>query len=300
MKNILIIGGAGFIGSELSKKLIKAGHTVDSLDNYSTGTPNNHVDGVTYYEGEAKNVEQILIGHEYDIVFHFGEYSRVEQSFGEIDSVFDNNNQLIHVIQFCHRINAKLIYAGSSTIFTDFDEHLSPYTFTKAMNVKLLKSYTKWNPDFKSRVTYFYNVYGGENEICTGPYATVIAKFKQLYLNQQPLTVTLPGTQVRNFTHVDDVVAALMLIIDDDELVRIYNFNDLSIKNFFEYSIANPKCWSILEVAAMFKHPMIFTDPKPGNRDNATIEHLDHMERIYNWSPQIQLDQHIKEFLNRN
>ena len=171
---ILVTGGAGFIGSHLCEKLSQDGDEVFSLDNYSTGSIENHVDNVTYIKGETKNIEK-LVNITPDIIYHLGEYSRVEQSFKDIENVWNTNkNGTFSVLQFCRKTKAKIVYAGSSTKFGDggLGRSQSPYAWTKASNTELVRNYANWF-GIEYAISYFYNVYGGR-EISTGKYATLI------------------------------------------------------------------------------------------------------------------------------
>lgn len=254
-KNIIIIGGAGFIGSSLAKHLVVSNKVV-SIDNYFTGTEENHVAGVKYIRSEAKDINKLDI-FDVDCVFHFGEYSRVEKSFSEFEYVMNNNSQLHSVLEFCGKNNIKLIYSGSSTKFSTFEEgaSMSPYAFSKAKNVDLIKFYAKWyGLDFA--ICYFYNVYG-PGEISEGPYATVVAKFLKLREENKVLPIVRPGTQERNFTHIDDVVSALELIGE--------------MGNGDGYGIGSKQKYSILELSRMLGIEHEFIDERPGNRMGAEL-----------------------------
>jgi UDP-glucose 4-epimerase len=205
-KLVLVTGGAGFIGSHLCERLVADGHKVISLDNYFTGSRENHVAGVEYREGHTKDIET-LIPESPDLVYHLGEYSRVEKSFEDVELVWDLNIKgTFAVLEFVRRRGSKIIYAGSSTKFADggFGRDQSPYAWTKATNTELVRNYGTW---FKIpyAITYFYNVYGPRER--SGAYGTVIEIFHQKMLKGEPLSVHLPGTQKRNFTHVDDILA---------------------------------------------------------------------------------------------
>ena len=84
---ILVTGGAGFIGSHLCEQLSK-NHEVTSLDNYFTGSTNNHVPNVNYINGSTKDIFD-LVSFTPDLIYHLGEYSRVEQSFNDIIKVME-------------------------------------------------------------------------------------------------------------------------------------------------------------------------------------------------------------------
>ena len=248
---ILIIGGAGFIGSHLCESYANE-HIVTSLDNYISGKKSNHIHNVKYLDMDAKNI--LSLQEDYDLIFHLGEYSRVENSLHKIDYVLTNNlRPILDILQFAKKSKAKLIYAGSSTKFADGGENKfkSPYAFSKWQNSELVKFYCDAY-NIKYAITYFYNVYGGR-ENSNGEFATVIAKFLERKKFNKRLKITRPGTQVRNFTHIDDTVDALKLIaangIGDD------------------YGIANPKSYSINEVANFISENIEYVN------ENAAIDH---------------------------
>jgi len=213
IKTILVTGGAGFVGSHLCETLAaNPYHKVYSLDNYFTGSKDNHVAGVTYIEGATADIDS-LISFIPDTIYHLGEYSRVEQSFEDIEKVWQyNKDGIFAVLQFCRKTGAKIIYAGSSTKFGDggLGRSQSPYAWSKATNTELVKNYGAWY-NIPYAIVYFYNVYG-PREIATGKYATLIALFKEKVKNNQSLTVVSPGTQKRNFTHVEDIINGLILV----------------------------------------------------------------------------------------
>lgn len=257
MKTILVTGGAGFVGSHLCKRLAGQGHRVISLDNYFTGSKDNHVPGVEYREGHTKDIEK-HIPETPDTIYHLGEYSRVEISLTEPALVWDlNKDGTFGVLEFWRKKGGKLIYAGSSTKFGDggLGRAQSPYAWTKASNTELVENYARWY-DLSYAVTYFYNVYGpGERE---GKYGTVIEIFRQKMLRGEPLTVNAPGTQKRNFTHVDDIVDGLVLVGDKGQ-------GD-------EFGLGAKEAYNILDVADMFGGSVEMRPEVPGNRMDATLD----------------------------
>jgi len=274
---ILITGGAGFVGSHLCERLVADGHHVVSVDNYYTGSENNHVDGVTYLESDTQWMSSILIPN-FDMVYHLGEYSRVEQSFDDFDTVWEYNKLGTKaVLDFVKESNAKLIYAGSSTKFAF--EHpgyvKSPYTWSKESNTEFVKLFCEWN-NIDFAITYFYNVYG-PREIEYGSYATLIALFKRKMENGEPLTVVSPGTQQRNFTHVSDIVDGLIL-------VGMNGHGD-------EYGIGHPTAYTILEVAEMFGGEIEMLPERKGNRLSAKV--ITDKTKELGWNPKYELKDYI-------
>lgn len=258
-KHILVIGGCGFVGGSLVHRLASDGYSVTCLDNYFTGTVDAHVEGVQYITGNSSDINKINFDCNFDVVFYLGEYSRVEQSFEDIDTVFAFNfGPAYEVLKFCRFHDAKLIYSGSSTKFGDDGSNAgaSPYAWTKKVNTELVEVYSRWF-GLSYAITYFYNVYG-KGEISNGKYSTLIAKFTNLVMQgEEVLPVVSPGTQVRNFTHVDDIVDGLILVAESGQ-------GD-------GYGIGADESFSILEVAKMFGKPVQMLPERPGNRLKAEL-----------------------------
>jgi len=285
LKNILVTGGAGFVGSHLCEFLsLNPNFKVFSLDNYFTGSENNHVPGVTYIKGDTKDIAT-LITQNIDVVYHLGEYSRVEQSFQDIEKVWQyNKDGIFAVLQFCRLQGTKIIYAGSSTKFGDggLGRSQSPYAWSKATNTELVKNYGAWF-NIPYAITYFYNVYG-PREIATGKYATLIALFKEKVKNKQPLTVVSPGSQKRNFTHIEDIINGLTL-------VGAEGYGD-------DYGIGSPESYTILEIAQMFGAEIEMLPERSGNRMTADV--LTEKTASLGWQPKHSITAYIQDFLSEN
>lgn len=282
---ILVTGGAGFIGSHLCEKLSKCSNNyVVSLDNYFTGSEENHVENVKYIRGNTTEID-FLVDFMPDYIYHLGEYSRVEQSFDDIDKVWQyNKNGIFSVLQFCRKTGAKLIYAGSSTKFGDggLGRSQSPYAWTKASNTELVENYGDWfNIPFA--IVYFYNVYG-RREISIGKYATLIALFTEKMRKGESLTVVSPGAQKRNFTHIDDIIDGLVLVGEQ-------GYGD-------EFGIGSPESFAILEVAEMFGAKIDMLSERKGNRMSADV--VTEKTEALGWSPKRYLKDYIEELRKNN
>lgn len=278
-KKILVTGGAGFVGSNLCERLIKDNNNeVYSLDNYFTGSYKNHLENVTYIEGLTSEIDK-LINFKPDIIYHLGEYSRVEQSFDDIEQVWKfNKDGIFAVLEFVRKTGSKIIYAGSSTKFGDggLGRSASPYAWTKASNTELVKNYGTWF-NINYAITYFYNVYGNR-EIQTGKYATLIALFKDKLFKGEPLTIVNPGTQMRNFTHIDDIIDGLILVGDN-------GYGD-------EYGIGSPEAFSIIEIAEMFGEEIVMLPERKGNR--MTAEVITSKTESLGWKPKMSIKDYIE------
>lgn len=286
MKKILVTGGAGFVGSNLIEELVKdENNVVTSLDCYFTGVKDNHILGVNYVEGYTWDIDDIFESKNFDIIYHFGEYSRIVHSFNDIDFVSESILRgTPKVFEFANKCNAKVIYSASSSKFGNNgkDENLSPYAWMKSKMVELLKNYNIWF-GLQYEISYFFNVYGPK-QICVGNYATVVAIFERQFKNNQKLTVVKPGTQSRDFTHVFDVVSGLLSI----EKVNLNN----------EWYLRSGKNVSIIELAEMFGD-WTFIEERRGERFTSE-EFLSDTETLLNWSPKISLNQWISHIKNNN
>jgi UDP-glucose 4-epimerase len=280
-KLIVVTGGAGFVGSRLVHALVGLGHRVISLDNYFTGARENHVPGAEYREGHTRDIEK-HIPETPDLIYHLGEYSRVEKSFEDpIGFIWDANIAgTFSVLEFARKRGAKIVYAGSSTKFADegAGKSQSPYAWSKSANTELVKNYGEWY-GLPYAITYFYNVYG-EGEIAGGPYATLVGIFKEKYKHGHPLTVVSPGTQARNFTHIDDTVEGLLLVGAKGQ-------GD-------NYGIGSSQTYSVLDVAKMFGGDILMMPERRGNRMQAPVDSAKVSE--LGWKQRHHLEKHIEEY----
>lgn len=261
-KTILVTGGAGFIGSHLVERLVRDGHSVIVLDNYFTGSKENHVVGVTYLEGHTKDIA-MHVTEVPDIIYHLGEYSRVAKSFDEPDIVFDLNMLgTFAVLEYWRAHKCKLVYAGSSTKHAEIREdgvsgrNLSPYTWAKAANSDLVANYGRWN-DLPYAIVYFYNVYG-PRERGAGERGTFIEICRQRYFKGEPNRIAAPGTQTRAFTHVLDTVNGLVLA------------GEHTVSG--EYGISAKEVYSLLDVAMMFGGEIEITPQTKSTRTTGAVD----------------------------
>jgi len=281
-KTVLVTGGAGFIGSHLCNRLKAENCTVISLDNYFTGSRDNHISGVEYREGHTKDIER-HIPETPDVIYHLGEYSRVEKSVEEPALVWDLNVAgTFGVVEYWRKRKCKLVYAGSSTKFGDggMGRDQSPYAWTKASNTELVSNYANWYK-LPYAITYFYNVYGpGER---AGAYGTVVEIFHQQFAKDEPLTVVAPGTQKRNFTHVDDIVEGLFLVGETGE-------GD-------DFGLGSEREYTILEVAEMFSKEIRMLPERPGNRIASGIDTT--KSKLLGWNVKHNLEEYVREITGK-
>ena len=291
IKNILVTGGAGFVGTNLINLLLKkTKFKIISIDDYSSGTKNNHIrnNRVKYYRGNTKNIAEIIKNpKEIIAVFHFGEFARIYQSFKKMNQCINSNSVGTNaVFNYCLKNKIKLIYSATSASLGNKgnDKNLSPYAFTKAKNLELLENLKKWF-NFKYEVIYFYNVYG-PNQICKGDMSTVIGIFEDHYKRGKPLPVVKPGTQSRRFTHIEDTIEICYLAWKKN-LCR-------------HYSISNIKSYSIINVAKMFKSKIKFLPKRPGERYASALINKNLSNKIFKYFGSTKLKDYISDFLKYN
>jgi UDP-glucose 4-epimerase len=256
-KTVVVTGGAGVVGSNLVRRLIEDGARVIVVDNHFAGSSDAHVAGAEYRIGSTKDIAA-LVPENPDVIYHLGEYARVEQSLKEPDVVWDLNAVGSHaVFELWRAKKPKLIYAGSSTKFADdgLARDATPYAWVKAINTEKVKNYAAWY-GLPYAITYFYNVFGpGER---AGQYGTLIEIFRQKRLKGEKLTVTSPGTQRRNFTHVHDIVDGLILVGEKGE-------GD-------GYALGNEQDFSVLDIAEMYGGEIEMMPEAQGNRMKGFID----------------------------
>lgn len=292
---IVITGGLGFIGRNFVNKLDKEykNHKIIIYDkskvNLNKVNLNSTRNKIIYIQGNTINIKKKLSKYKkIKTLFHFGEFSRIVQSFKYTDECFSSNTLgSSRVIKFCQENNIKIIYSASSSKFGNNgqDEHLSPYSWTKSKNIELIKNFNKWF-GLKYEIVYFFNVYGeGHNR--NGKMSAVIGIFEGQYLNNKPLTVVMPGSQLRDFTHVKDIVQGTLL-------AHKKNLNK-------EYLLGTGKLHSIMEIAKFFKHKIKLVPKRKGERfSSLSIKKNNLAFKYLNYRPKIKIEEYINDFINKN
>ena len=290
MKNLIVVtGGAGFVGSNLIKLLLKkTKKKILSLDNYSSGSKKNHIKNnrVKYISANTSEINKKLSKNtkRVDSVFHFGEFARIYQSFNKFNECLESNSIGTNaVFKFCLKNKIKLIYSATSATLGNSgkDKNLSPYAFTKSKNLELLENLKKWFK-FKYEVIYFYNVYG-PGQIKKGPMATVIGIFEDHFKNKKPLPIVKPGNQTRRFTHIEDTINVCYEAWIKDKCAH--------------YSISHKKSHSIKEVANMFNTSKIYLKNRPGERYASALTKISLNNKVFRRFGKINLKDYISSFI---
>ena len=292
MKNIIVVtGGAGFVGSNLIKYLLKKTNLkIISVDNYSTGSKKNHINhkNVKYIKADNINISKILKNYtnKIKVIFHFGEFSRIYQSFLNTKECINSNiYNSFEVINFAKDNKIKIIYSATSSAIGNNgkDQNQSPYAWSKTKNIELIKNYSKWF-GLKYELVFFYNVYG-PNQIMNGSMSALIGIFETQYKKKLPLTIVKPGSQCRDFTHVNDIVQGCYLAWTKGKQK--------------EYMLCTNKSYSIFEIVKMFGSKYKFLKKRHGDRFGS-IKSNNNAKKILGFSAKINIKNYIKDFVSRS
>lgn len=282
MKTILVTGGAGFVGTNLIKQLLKKGHKVISIDNYSTGFKHNHQEGCIYHEGDVSKITDYSVYGKFDIIYHLAAIARIQPSFLQPAEYFQSNAVgTLNVALFCSLHKIPLQFAGSSSHHSG--RFKNPYTFSKDVSEEIVELCQKIY-GLKATITRFYNVYGPYH-LKEGGYCTVIGKWEKAIETKNSITIYGTGDKRRDFTHIDDIVNALLLIEQKEAWGYIFE-------------LGRGINYSIKEVAEMFEYDnIVYLDDKPGEAF-ATLCTDSLANEILGWIPTKKLDEYIKTYIN--
>ena len=271
--NVLVTGGAGFVGTNLIKRLLSEGHNVMSIDNYSTGKKENHIDGCTYIDFDlCERVKDNFVSQWFmpDVVFHMAAIARIQPSFETPEKYIDTNfNGTYKIVKLCMERNVPLIYAGSSSHHSG--KFKNPYTFSKDLGEDIIKLY-QMHFGLKASIARFYNVYG-PYQLTEGGYTTLIGRWINNIQNDIKCKIYGDGEKRRDFTHVDDIVDGLIRIMKQQAYGHVFEFG-------------RGKNYSVNEVATMFRIDPIYKDDKPGEAQN-TLCDSKLANDILAWEPKI-------------
>ena len=281
MKRVLVTGGAGFVGTNLIKRLVKEGYQVISIDNYSTGKTTNHQIGAEYYHGDVSLITDFSEYGKFDIVYHLAAIARIQPSFRDPLEYFRANAvATFNIAKYCADNNIPLQFAGSSSHHSG--KFKNPYTFSKDVSEEIVQLCQDIY-GLKATITRFYNVYGPYH-LKEGGYCTVIGKWEKCIEEQKPLTIYGNGNKRRDFTHIDDIVSALILINEKQAWGHMFE-------------LGRGKNYSIKEIVSMFQTDIVYEDDKPGEAD-ITLCTDTVAKEVLGWEPKLNIEDYIKDYLN--
>jgi len=278
--NIMVTGGAGFVGTNLIKRLLKDGHKVVSLDNYSTGKKENEQKCCTYYDCDIRDVVDFSYFMEKpDVIYHLAAIARIQPSFKNPAPTLEVGILgTMNILEWVRELENKprMIFAGSSSVHSG--KMKNPYTLSKVVADDLCLLYKK-HFEVDVSICRFYNVYG-PHQLTEGEYCTVVGIFERQYENQEPLTITGDGFQRRDFTHIDDIVDGLILTSENE-------------KSCDEIELGRGNNYSINELASMFGTKTEYIDARPGEAKE-TLCNISVAERLIGYEPKVNLEDYIK------
>jgi len=277
---ILVTGGAGFVGSNLIRRLFKEGHKIVSIDNYSIGTTANHIKGVKYHNLDVNDISTLQ--NDFDLIFHLAGLSRIQPSFAQPTKTFQANACGVEaLLEWAREKKTKIIYSGSSS--KHHNPYQSPYAFYKYIGEEICRMYRK-TYEMPIEIVRFYNVYG-PHEITEGDWAAVIGLWRSQAERGGPITIVGDGKQRRDFTHIDDIVDALILIA----------FSDETQKEAWE--LGSGKNYSLLEVYELFNRRFgvekLHIADQYGNYRKTLRENNAALDKL-GWQPKDRLKDYIE------
>ena len=280
----IVTGGVGFIGTNLIKRLLNDGHKVVSLDNYSTVTKENEHKDCQYYNVDvSKTVDYSFFMSKPDVIFHLAALARIQPSLDEPSPHIKNNFLgTLNILDYARKNNVQVVYAGSSSFHCGL--YGSPYAWSKFGGEEVCRLYSEVY-DTNTAVCRFYNVYGPQ-QIIDGDYAAVIGIFQRQLLDKQKLTVTGDGEQRRDFTHVDDIVEALTLMAGQEFRADVFE-------------LGRGRNHSINEVVEMFGGDIEYIPARKGEYDKTLCDYTE-AHRVLNWTPKINLEYYVEQWLQEN
>jgi len=259
-KKILITGAAGFIGSHLCKHFLNLGYQVRAIDNFSTGHKKNisKIIGHTKFDfikGDIRDLKLCeSITKDIDFISHQAALGSVPRSIkNPIDSNDVNVNGFVNLLSSCVKNSVKkFVFASSSSIYGDsiklpkieniVGEPLSPYALTKSINEDYAKVFKKvYNLNYVG--LRYFNVFG-PNQDPKGPYAAVVPKFINKFINNESPIINGDGSFSRDFTFIDNVVLINQLAIESSNINSLNQF----------YNVANGSRVSILEMTNLARN----------------------------------------------
>jgi UDP-glucose 4-epimerase len=295
----LVTGGAGFIGSNIVKKLVSRGDSVTVIDNLNTGREENlssvqerinflrdDILNENLLEKETKNI---------DGVFHQAALASVQDSFSKPEEYNDVNvNGTENILKLAKKNNFKVVYASSSSVYgnperipikeSDSKNPINPYAETKLKKEELATKYAKIG--VKVIGLRYFNVFGkGQSK----EYAGVLKLFLERIRDGLPPKINGDGAQFRDFVYVEDVADANIISMDSKINHEFFNVGTNTSITILELAKTIIK-FSGLDIEPIFG-PALKGDVK------RTIANIDLIKEKIGWEPKIMLEEWIKDIV---
>lgn len=299
--NILVTGGAGFIGSHLCEKLLDQGHEVLCLDNFFTGQRRNieHLlDNPNFTLIEHDIVDPVQIEKPVDQIYNLAcPASPIHYQENPIKTVKTSTVGMVNMLGLAKQAGARILQASTSEIYGDPEVHPQPETYWGNVNPigprscydegkrvaeTLCMDYHREH-GVEVRIVRIFNTYGPHMHPKDG---RVVSNFIMQALSQQPITIYGDGSHTRSFCYVDDLVAGLISFMNQDK-----ETGPLNLGNPAEFSVKElaEKIIELTHSDSTITHePLPTDDPKQRQPD------ITKAKQLLDWQPTVQIDQGLQ------
>jgi UDP-glucose 4-epimerase len=296
----VVTGGAGFIGSHITKNLVKRGEIVTVIDNMNTGKEKNLesvMDKINFVKGDILDMELLEgITKDVDGVFHQAALASVQDSFDEPDEYHNVNvNGTENILKLSKKYGFKVVYASSSSVYgnpiripikeSDEKNPINPYAETKLKKEGLAIEYSKMG--VRVIGLRYFNVFGkGQSK----EYAGVLKLFLERIRDKLPPKINGDGTQFRDFVYVSDVVNANLMSMDSDVTHEFFNVGTNTTITIIDLAK------TIIEYSGLNIEPIF--GPALDGDVHQTKANIDLIKKKIGWEPSIMLVDWIKDIIS--
>ena len=290
----LVTGGAGFIGTNIVKRLLKDDHQVRVLDNYIAGKKDERFqDGAEYIEGDVRNADDVAKAVQgVDGIFHEAAVPRVPYSVEHPVETNDHNiGGTLNILAAAREAGVKrVVFATSSSVYGSDEDialkedmskrPLSPYALQKLTGQEYCRLFSELY-GLETVALCYFNIYGPYMDP-DGGYALVIGKFLRQIKNGEPMTICGDGEYYRDYTHIDDCVEANMRAMTSDKVGKGEMIN-----------IGNNDPKSVNELARLIGGPTETIEPRKGDPRSSRADNS-RAKELLDWEPTIGLEDGVK------
>ena len=296
----VITGGAGFIGSHITEKLVERGDTTTVIDNMNTGKEENLEsvrDKINFVKGDILDIDLLEnITKDVDGVFHQAALASVQDSFDQPDEYHNVNvNGTENILKLAKKYGFKVVYASSSSVYGDpiripikeSDEKnpINPYAETKLKKEELAIKYSKMGVNVIG--LRYFNVFGkGQSK----EYAGVLKLFLERIRDKLPPKINGDGTQFRDFVHVGDVVNANIMSMDSDITHEFFNVGTNTAITIIDLAK------TMIEYSGLNIEPIF--GPALDGDVHKTRANIDLIKKKIGWEPSTMLVDWIKDIIS--
>ena len=292
---MVVIGGAGFIGSHLVDALLERGFAVRVIDNFATGRPENVNPAADLIEHDIRRLEG-LSNHlrDADCVFHLAALPRVSLSVEKpVDTHLTNALGTLNVLEATRKAEVRrVVYASSSSVYGEQEvlplretmtpNPLSPYAAQKLAGEQYMRLFSRLYR-LETVVLRYFNVYGPRMQT-DGPYATVVAAFLEARRRGLPMTIYGDGEQTRDFTYVSDAVEATI------------RASSSAVTDGRPINVGSGRALSVNRIATLIGGPTVYA-PSRLAEPRHTLADITLANRLLGWYPRVTAEQGIAMLL---